>query len=229
MSFTVPSDRRNASRIWTRRRPRAGRKSEDGFTIAALLVILTILAVVLAFTVPRMWSDAMKRERDIHTAWVVKQYARAIADFQKKRGGPPASLEQLKEQNNPRIMRQLYPNPLSGKLDWVLLPPGTQSVSTVQLGGTPQGNPNQQPPQGTGINQPPASGLSGEYKGPFIGVRPPNTGKAYVMLNGSDEYENWVYTTQDLEREINERMAGGQPNVGVGGVPRPGATPAPKP
>jgi type II secretory pathway pseudopilin PulG len=204
-------------------------KSQRGFTLASLMVILTILAVLLAYTVPRMWSDTMKRERDIQTVWVVKQYARAIAEFQRKRGGAmPVSIEQLEEQTTPRIIRQLYPNPLTGEMDWILLPPTTVSGQAVQTGGVPQGTVPGQPAPNP-LN-PPATGLSGDYKGPFIGVRPPNTGKAYVSLNGSDQYENWIYTINDLKQEMDFRFGGqpGGPNVGVGGVPRTAPPPPPK-
>jgi type II secretory pathway pseudopilin PulG len=206
--------------------PRA-RTSQQGFTLASLLVILTVIAVLLAYTVPPMWSDIMKRERDIQTAWVVKQYARAIYEFQKKRGTWPVSLEQLKEQNTPRIIRQLYPNPLSGEMDWVLLPPGTVPAVATPISGLPSGqqpNPVQVP---TG---PPATGLSGQQSGPFVGVRPPNTGKAYVSINGSEEYESWVYTAEQFAQELQQRLAGGAAQgQGTGrigtGVPRPGASP----
>jgi len=179
------------------------RRGERGFTLASVLVLLTILAVVLAFTVPRMWSDVMQRERDIQTIWVMKQYARAIAEFQRRHGALPVSLEQLVEQQDPRVLRQPYPNPLSGKMDWILVPPGTPTGTrqdldpNSRLGAPATGRPTQPQPQ------PGAGGRPGSMVGPFIGVRPPNTGTSYVALNGVDRYEEWVWTVNEYQKELN--------------------------
>jgi len=166
--------------------------NQRGFTLTALLVILTVLAVFVAYSVPPMWSDILKRERDIQTIWTMKQYARAIAEFQRKRGVLPTTLDQLKEQKEPRVIRALWSDPLTGELDWVLIAPGAAGTPVTNPGSA--GNPNQPPvPPG-------ASGASKDYVGPFIGVRPPISGKSYVSLNGIDRYENWSYTIVDLQR-----------------------------
>ena len=192
-------------------------KSEAGFTLAALIVILTILAMVIAFTVPRMWSDVLKREREYQTIFVMKQYARAIAEFSKKHnGGAPVSLDQLKEQTSPRVLRALYADPLTGKMDWILVPPG-QPATPGQLqpppnsvpGGTPTPSPSGSP------GQLPAGDAN--YVGPFVGVRPPVTGKAYISLNGQDQYENWIYTIDNLRQDQNP----GAVTPGVQPVPTP--------
>lgn len=168
-------------------------RDQRGFTLAALLVILTVLAVLVAYSVPPMWSDILKRERDIQTIWTMKQYARAIAEFQRKRGVLPTTLDQLKEQKEPRVIRALFNDPLTGELDWVLIAPGAAGTPVANPG--PAGNPNQPPAPPPG-----ATGTSKDYVGPFIGVRPPISGKSYVSLNGIDRYENWSYTIVDLQR-----------------------------
>ena len=192
-------------------------QDQRGFTLAALLVILTVLAVVIAYSVPPMWSDVLKRERDIETIWTMKQYARAIAEFQRKRGVLPTTLDQLKEQKDPRVIRALFNDPLTGKLDWVLIPPGAPGAPVAP---GPAGNPNQPPRPAGNPNQPPgtsgATGGAKDYVGPFIGVRPPIRGKSYVSLNGTDQYENWSFTIADLQRN----PAGSSP-VAPGVGPRP--------
>ena len=42
-------------------RTRAGNAKESGFTLAGVIVIMTIMMIVVAYTVPRMWSTVMKR------------------------------------------------------------------------------------------------------------------------------------------------------------------------
>ncbi|HEY0788800.1 MAG TPA: hypothetical protein VGE86_09145, partial [Thermoanaerobaculia bacterium] len=135
------------------------------------------------------------------------------------------SLEQLTEQKNPRIIRQLYPNPLTGELDWALVPFGTPTPATnVAAGAVAPGAP--QLPQQPTTPQPttPATGAGGKQVGPFIGVRLAMTGDSIVPLNGQTKYEEWVYTINELQRD--QAAAGGMPGVtGPDGVPRNPADP----
>jgi type II secretory pathway pseudopilin PulG len=198
--------------------------SQRGFSLAGLLVILTVLAVVLAYTVPTQWSAVMKREREHQTIFVMEQYARGIQEFNRKTGGVPTKLEQLEEFNNPRVMRRLYENPLSGELDWILVPPGAD-----QPGGQPGATPGQggaggvdrgRPAgrgQGAGSQEQTAGGA--DYVGPFIGVRPPQTGESVLELNGATRYEEWSFTVNDLQQR--QPGGGGQQQQ----QPTPGAEP----
>jgi type II secretory pathway pseudopilin PulG len=205
--------------------PPARRDSERGYTLAALLVILTVMSVIIAFSVPKMWSDIMQRERDHQTLFAMKQYARAIQEFQKARGALPVSLDQLEEQKEPRVLRQLYPNPLSGELDWILVPFGTPSggaqapVPGVTPGTAPPGS---QPPAQPQPGVPSTSPGGGQNAVPFIGVRPPQTGESFLSLNGSDRYEQWLYTIEDLAKEQTPTPPGTGPVSGSG---PPGTTP----
>ena len=90
---------------------------QAGFTLAALLVILTIIAVVIAFTVPEQWSMIMARERDRQTIFLMKQYARAIKEWAMKNGGMPTSLDQIAEAKQPRVIRGggKWACPITGK------------------------------------------------------------------------------------------------------------------
>lgn len=204
------------------------RAGQDGYTLAALLVILTILSIVIAYSVPPLWSTIMQRERETHAIWVMKQYARAIQEFQRKRGAFPVSLDQLAEQQNPRILRQLYPNPLSGELDWILVPMGTPTpaqMATTAAPGLPQ------PPRPATPPPPPVpAGGPGTQVGPFIGVRLPQSGDSFLELNGMSRYEEWMYTINELQRDMGGTT--GQipfqtvPNV-PGGTPQPPPQPAP--
>src|SRR6266540_2265311 len=88
---------------------RGPRTSEAGFTLAGLIVLLTIISITIAYTVPRQWSIAAARERDQQTLFAMKQYARAIYNFQYAKNNPahayPTSLDQLKQARNPRLIR----------------------------------------------------------------------------------------------------------------------------
>lgn len=179
-------------------------KGQEGFTLAALIVILTIIAMVVAFTVPEQWSMIMGRERDKQTIFLMKQYARAIKSWSMKNGGMPTSLDQILEARRPRMIRGngKWPCPLTGREDdWILVP-----FQAVQQ---PTGQPPNTPP-GQGLNPP--SKLQKEaspkdYVGPFVGVRPNATGKSFLSLNGAEDYGEWVYTVLDLENDIAMRNA----------------------
>jgi type II secretory pathway pseudopilin PulG len=214
--------------VWMERRTNRG-DGERGFTLAGVLVILSVMLIFLAYTVPRQWSAIMQRERELQTIYAMQQYARACYEFQKKNNTYPVNPSQLKEARSPRMIRGItgeIPDPLTGEVDWLVITqaqaasiPNTNG--TVPIGGTPPfnpspQNPNQNPPTGaTGATGGTGNtgGLPGvpikDYAGgPFVGVRPPISGKAMVSLNGNDTYETWSYTALDLNADIQRRAAG---------------------
>lgn len=191
----------------SRRVPRSS-SGERGFTLAGLIVIMTIISIIVAYTVPKQWSIVMRRERDRQTIFAMKQYARAILAFQDKNKAFPTSLQQLKDARNPRFMRGNgeIPDPLTGEVDWVLLPVGTpmatgQAPPGVQAAPQPVVNPQQ---QASPTNTPVTPG-SQTMAGGFVGVRPGKTGEAFVEFNGKKNYEEWTYTVEDLKQEIEAR------------------------
>lgn len=122
------------------------RDGEEGFTLAGVIVILTIISVIVAYTVPDQWSLIMKRERDRQTIFLMKQYARAILAWESKHRTLPVSLEQLREARDPRLIRgqEEWLNPLTGSAnDWIMVPPRaiTAGQGVPGLPGGPAGNP----------------------------------------------------------------------------------------
>jgi type II secretory pathway pseudopilin PulG len=190
-------------------------RPQSGFTLAGLIVILTILAVLVAFTVPEQWSKLMQRDRERQTIFVMKQYARAIHEWQAKHGGGfPTSLDQMKEARLPRVMRGPkgeYIDPLTGQVDWILIPPAAYTQG--QPNQIPRGNaapiPNPPPTDTANTAGMPKSSSPfnsaaspKDYKGPFIGVRPPVTGKSMLKVNNAENYEDWFFTVYELNNEI---------------------------
>lgn len=191
------------------------RSSERGFTLAGLIVILTVMAIFIAYTVPKQWSKVMAAERDKQTIFVMKQYARAIRAYQLKNNAVPTSLDQIKQARTPRLIRGEgeWICPLTGQADWVIIPASAVQAANPQNPALPQ--PNQPPRDGawrmTQPTQPPGQrptqGQPGGIVGPIIGVRPNKTGPSFLTLNGATNYEQWSYTTIDLENEIQGRRA----------------------
>ncbi|HVE70068.1 MAG TPA: type II secretion system protein [Thermoanaerobaculia bacterium] len=198
-------------------RTRSCEDREAGYTLAALLVILTIISLVIAYTVPEQWSMIMKRERERHTIFLMKQYARAIYNWERKHQALPVSLEQLQKARDPRMLRgsEKLICPLTGREDdWIMVPitaieaqPGGAAVNPGGQAGVGVGRPQQQQGQQPQAGAMPPSKLNSQaspkdYVGPFVAVRPNATGASMIALKGAEDYSQWVYTLQDLKNEI---------------------------
>jgi type II secretory pathway pseudopilin PulG len=188
-------------------RTRNTRESERGFTLAGLLVILTIIIVFIAYTVPEQWSMVMGRERDRQTIYAIKQVARALYEFQLKNNGVlPTNLDQIQKARQPRFFRGkgLPVDPVTGEADWLVLPPGAANRTTAPglvIGGNTQNDPGFQ----AGARGIPIKDWAGGSA--FIGIRPNRTGKSFLALNGQETYEQWTYTWEDVRNEIQARQA----------------------
>ncbi len=193
-------------------------------SLAALIVILTIISIIVAYTVPSQWSLVMRRERERQTIFLMKQFARGIEGWERKHQGLPTSLEQLQEARQPRMLRGdgKWAMPLSGKEDdWIMVPPNAIEAN-AGAGGAPGpgnnpafGGNNPQPGQ-PGQVQPPSKlnpdASPKDYVGPFVAVRPNAKGKSMIEFNGAEDYSQWVYTLQDLKNErMMQQMALSQP------------------
>jgi hypothetical protein len=183
---------------------------------------MTIIMIIVAYTVPRQWSMVMARERDRQTIYAMKQYARAIREFQKKNNVLPSGLKQLKDARTPRFVRGFtgfINDPASNEPDWILLPVGTPPGNQTLAGAGGTGIPQPTPPVGltgaTGSSgSQNASGMKTTVKpgdqqliGGFVGVRPNRTGPSFLALNDKENYEEWTYTVDDLRLEVEARQA----------------------
>ena len=201
------------------RRPANGQRStvnQSGFTLAGVLVLLSVMMIFVAYTVPRQWSAVLQRDREMQTIWAMKQYARACYEFQKKNNTYPVNPDQLKQARSPRFIRGVKSelvDPLTGEVDWLVIPqaaapnPNAPTVPVPPPGPTPSttGTSSTNPQQKPSLPGVPIKDYAG---GPFVGVRPPISGKAMLVLNGNDTYETWIYTALNLQPEIQSRMAG---------------------
>jgi hypothetical protein len=171
--------------------------------LAGVIVMVTIMMVFVAYTVPRQWSAILQRDRERQTIYVMQQYARACLEFQRKNQTYPISPSQLKEARTPRVMRGVEGeliDPLTGEVDWLVIPQAAAIPANAPA--LPPGSPAQPKPVLPGI---PLKDYAG---GPFVGVRPPISGKSMITLNGNDTYETWSYTALDLKKDLDLRIDG---------------------
>lgn len=180
---------------------KSSRAGERGFTLAGVLVILTIVMVFVAYTVPKQWSTIMRRERELQTIYVMKQYARACREFNKKHSVYPSSIDQLKEARLPRFLRgpkDGMVDPLTGEVDWLIIPAsaapaggGTPGAGGQTVGGSSSGSV--QTPGGAMIGvggaapQPSTTPRPGGSAGTTTGGSTGTTGSTGTAGNGGQQ------------------------------------------
>ena len=102
------------------RRIRAANSPRDaGYNLVALVVAFTVLSVALAAVLPTV-SQTMQRAREAELIFRGLQYAEAIRIFQVRFGRYPTTLSELIEVE-PRCIRQLWDDPITGTAEWGLV------------------------------------------------------------------------------------------------------------
>ena len=100
--------------------------SQRGFTYIGLLVAVVIMDLMLTM-VSRVWTTTEQREREIQLLYVGHAYRMAIASYYSTGGQFPTSLQQLVWDERFPVpkhhLRRLYPDPMTGRNDWFLIPP----------------------------------------------------------------------------------------------------------
>ena len=109
------------------------RRQERGYAMAALLVAMSVMAIVLSTAMP-VYQTVARREREAELVFRGEQYARAIALFQRKYGNAlPPDVDVLIDQ---RFLRKKYKDPITGG-DFQFLGAGSPELSQA-LSTTPQ-------------------------------------------------------------------------------------------
>lgn len=96
----------------------AGRRC--GAALLLLVLSLVAMGVGLAVALPRANHD-VKRAREAELRFVLGEFRRAAVRFHERVGRWPAGLADL--ENGPggqRFLRRVYPDPMTGKADWVV-------------------------------------------------------------------------------------------------------------
>jgi len=109
------------------------RRQERGYAMAALLVAMSVMAIVLSTAMP-VYQTVARREREAELVFRGEQYARAIALFQRKYGNQlPPDVDVLIDQ---RFLRKKYKDPITGG-DFQYLGAGSPELAQA-LSTTPQ-------------------------------------------------------------------------------------------
>jgi len=186
-----------------------GQAGQRGYAMAALLVSVSIMAILMTALLP-VWKQQARREKEAELAFRGEQWARAIYLFNTKNGGQyPPSLDVLVQG---RYVRKKYKDPMTADGEW----------QPIFLGQQPQ-QPGQPQGRGTGPGaaggrggaQPPAQtpgGFGAGQGGAGIATVQSKSKDASIRIyNGAGYYNQWQF-------RYNGRGRGG-PGAGS---PQPG-------
>jgi type II secretory pathway pseudopilin PulG len=215
-------------------------QGDRGYAMAALLVCMTVMAVLMSAAMP-VWSHFAQREKEEELIWRGQQYARAIGLFQRKYANTfPPTIDVLIEQ---RFLRKKYKDPITDS-DFQPIPAG---------GGAP-GQGGVAPPTGTGPapfgggQRPggaPTSGFNtqtrdnvsttrvstfGQVQGPSIGIQgvvSKSKDSSIKIYNGRTKYNEWAFVYLATAQRVGAPTAQQQPGVQPGRFPgmQPGGIP----
>jgi type II secretory pathway pseudopilin PulG len=204
---------------------------DRGYAMAALLVGLSIMAVLMSAALP-VWAHFSKREKEEELIWRGQQYARAIGLFQRKYANTfPPSVDLLVEQ---KFLRKKYKDPITND-DFQPIPAGGVAMP-IGGGGQQPLPPGAQPSAGGSFFTPtgPQQGIGGGITGapaagnpfqPSIGIQgvvSKSKDASIKVFNGRTRHNEWMFVY----------LASAQ-RIGPGGVPvmpgqqQPGAMPRP--
>lgn len=219
------------------------RPCERGYAMAALLVGLSIMAIMLSVALP-VWRTAAQREREAELIFRGEQYAHAIELYSRRNGGFPPSLDVLEKG---RYIRKLYKDPVSGNADFQPVfagqmiggqpaaprqpggaaapgASGGQTGQTTAAGTDARGGRGAQPfgqPLGQAQGRGAAAG-----GGPLIGVVSRSNAESLSLYNGRGRYNEWAFVATAMSQQAgapNGAQGGTAPGIGGarGGQPGP--------
>ena len=222
-------------------------RSERGYAMAALLVAMSIMAIMLGIALP-VWRTAVQREREAELVFRGEQYAHAIEIFQRRTGGYPQTLDQLEKA---RAIRRLYKDPITGgdfqpvfvgqMIGGVPVTPGqaargvgAQPGTAGRAGGVTAGQTGRGVPpargtgpsgfRGGGVGQAGFGTPQAPTAGPIIGVVSRSTADSLRLYNGRGKYNEWAFVATAATQQAGAPTGAQTPGMppGRGGQQNPG-------
>jgi type II secretory pathway pseudopilin PulG len=190
------------------------RRPSRGYTLVALIVGMTVMAILIAAVLP-LASTGAQRDKEDELIFRGLQYAEGIRTFRKRYGRYPNTLKEMFEVR-PRTLRKLWKDPMTNSNNWGLI---TQGSGAPLPGATPGGMPGSGPlaPTPVPTPQPGMTGTPGNPgdapPGPILGVYSTSKKKGYRLFTGRENYNEWRFTEQTL---LNQAPSGPPPAPGPG-------------
>ncbi len=186
-------------------------RGNRGYAMAALLVGMSVMAVLMSALLP-VWSHMATREKEEELIFRGKQYARAIGLFQRKYANTaPPTIDVLVEQ---RFLRKKYKDPVTNDDFQPIY--ANQAVQQGQGSSTVAQRPGQQ--ASTTISTPAQQQIQSGFgstgagtQGGVIGVTSKSKDSSIKSYNGRDHYNEWAFVFLQTAQRAGQ-------SVGPGGV-----------
>jgi type II secretory pathway pseudopilin PulG len=191
-----------------------------GYAMAALLVAMSVMAVLMSAILP-VWSHMATREKEEELIFRGKQYARAIGLFQRKFANTaPPTIDVLVEQ---RFLRKKYKDPITNDDFQPIY--ANQALMQAPGGGRSAARPGQGATLSTPAQQ--ATTLQSGFgstgvgaQGGVIGVTSKSKDESIKVYNGRTRYNEWAFvyiqTVQRPGQPGMQGVPGGQGRQGQG-------------
>ena len=197
-------------------------RREEGFSMVALLAMLAIMTLALGLAMPS-WRYLVRDDKEQELIFRGRQISNAVARFQRKNGNAlPASFDQLVQG---KYLRKAYKDPLSADGKWRIMRPGEAGPPRPSgpFGG---GGPGRPSPSPTPAPTPVFGGNAGGSAGPIAGVASLSTETGLRTVNGTQNYNQWVFAP-NVPFIIGGRPLVGGPPGGPNQVPAQGTLRSP--
>jgi type II secretory pathway pseudopilin PulG len=203
------------------RRMELAGQGNRGYAMAALLVGMSVMAVLMGALLP-VWTHMATREKEEELIVRGNQYARAIGLFQRKFANtPPPSIDVLVEQ---RFLRKKYKDPIT-KDDFqpIYANQGLMPGAPGGPGGSQQSAQRGTPPApARPLIQTGSNNTGATVAGGIIGVTSKSKDTSIKILNGRQKYNEWAFV--HVQTSQRPGGPGGGQAPGFPGAPnqRPG-------
>lgn len=164
------------------------RRGEVGFTLAAVVILLAVMAIMLTVAVQTA-SFQKRRENEEELIFRGNQIVEGVRLFRARHGRFPNSLVEL-ARANPRVVRKVWSDPITGKPDWVPVFMGQEGVPLPGTTGGPSPTPT--PPPGKGEPRPRRFPRT-DASGPVVGVHSRSCETSIKVFNGRTRYCDWKF------------------------------------
>ena len=176
-----------------KRPPRIHRiAGEQGHLMVALLVAMTVMAIMLGAALPA-WHTMAQREKEAELVFRGEQIARAIGLYQARFANAAVpSIDVLVEQ---KYLRKKYKDPITND-DFQPLTVGgglPGQIDQLQGRGGQQAQGGLPQPAGRAGGAQATQGRGGAVAGGIMGVTSKSPLKSLRLYNGRDTYNQWIF------------------------------------
>ena len=190
------------------------RSSEAGYTLAILVMVIAVMAIMMAAAVEFVSFQA-QREKEAELIFRGKQYVEGIRLYRQKYGRFPMRMKELWEAD-PKVLRKKWTDPITESDDWVVVFQGEEGRELVAPGST--GGNSRPTPTRTPVFER-AREPEGEKVGPIIGVRSRSTDSSIKVYEGRTQYDLWKFVLEETGPSSSGDTPWGQVDTPVSGGP----------